>query len=245
MTRPKVGPGESGPKVPVHVAIIMDGNGRWAKRRGLPRLRGHQAGAESVRAIIRACRDAGVKYLTLYAFSVENWVRPRAEIRGLMSLLKRFLRRDERDLHENKVRLRVIGRLADLPAEIQQELKRVMKATEHYDAGQLILALSYGSRTELSDAVRRIARRVRDGEVTPDAIDEKTIAANLYAPDVPDPDLMIRTSGELRISNFLLWQLSYAELYFTDVLWPDFREEQFREALAEYARRHRRFGDIG
>ena len=235
---------ESAPKVPVHVAIIMDGNGRWAKQRGLPRLRGHREGAESVRAIIRACRNAGVKYLTLYAFSVENWVRPRAEIRGLMALLKRFLRRDERDLHENKVRLRVIGHLADLPVEIQRELKRVMKATEHYEAGQLILALSYGSRVELSDAVRRIARRVRDGEMTPDAIDEKTIAAHLYAPDVPDPDLMIRTSGELRISNFLLWQLSYAELYFTDVLWPDFREKQFQQALAEYARRHRRFGDI-
>jgi undecaprenyl diphosphate synthase len=244
MSKPKAAPGGDAPKVPVHVAIIMDGNGRWAKRRGLPRLRGHHAGAESVRAIIRACRDAGVKYLTLYAFSVENWVRPRAEIHGLMALLKRFLRRDERDLHENKVRLRVIGRLADLPPEIQRELKRVMKATEHYDAGQLILALSYGGRAELSDAVRRIARRVGDGELKPDEVDEKTIAAHLYAPDVPDPDLMIRTSGELRISNFLLWQLSYAELYFTDVLWPDFREEQFREALAEYARRHRRFGDI-
>ena len=244
MNKPKAGPGENGPRVPVHVAIIMDGNGRWAKQRGLSRLRGHQEGAESVRAIIRACRNAGVKYLTLYAFSVENWVRPRAEIHGLMSLLKRFLRRDERDLHENKVRLRVIGRLGDLPEDIQQELKRVMKATEHYEAGQLILALSYGGRAELSDAVRRIAHRVRDGELKPGNIDEKTIAAHLYAPDVPDPDLMIRTSGELRISNFLLWQLSYAELYFTDVLWPDFREEQFQQALAEYARRHRRFGDI-
>ena len=236
---------EEAPKVPAHVAIIMDGNGRWARRRGLPRIRGHHEGAESVRAIIRACRNAGVKYLTLYAFSVENWVRPRAEIRGLMILLKRFLSRDEHELHENKVRLRVIGRLADLPPEIQRELKRVMKATEHYDAGQLILALSYGGRAELSDAVRRIARRVRAGELEPGEVNEKTIADHLYAPDVPDPDLMIRTSGELRISNFLLWQLSYAELYFTDVLWPDFREEQFREALAEYSRRYRRFGDIG
>lgn len=235
---------EPAPKIPAHVAIIMDGNGRWAKRRGLPRLKGHQEGAESVRAIIRACRNAGVKYLTLYAFSVENWVRPRAEIRGLMMLLKRFLSRQEFELHENKVRLRVIGRMADLPPEIQRELKRVMKATEHYDAGQLILALSYGGRAELSDAVRRIAQRVRDGELKPGDVDEMTLAAHLYAPDVPDPDLMIRTSGELRISNFLLWQLSYSELYFTDVLWPDFREPQFREALAEYARRHRRFGDI-
>lgn len=231
-------------RVPRHVAIIMDGNGRWATRRGLPRIEGHQAGAESVRAIVRACREAGVQYLTLYAFSVENWVRPRSEIRGLMALLKRFLTRQEHELHENKVRLRVIGRLGDLPVDIQRELRRVMRATEHYKAGQLILALSYGGRAELTDAVRHIARRVRAGELKPEDIREKTISDHLYAPDVPDPDLMIRTSGELRISNFLLWQLSYTELYFTDVLWPDFREPQFRQALAEYAKRRRRFGDI-
>lgn len=232
------------PKIPVHVAIIMDGNGRWAQQRGLPRIRGHQMGAESVRAVLRACRDAGVKYLTLYAFSVENWVRPRSEIRGLMTLLKRFLAEHEHELHENKIRLRVIGRMQDLPADVRKELERVIRATESYDAGHLILALSYGGRAELTDAMRAIAREVREGRLDPDKITEQTIAAHLYCPDVPDPDLLIRTSGELRVSNFLLWQISYTELYFTEVLWPDFREEHFRQALAEYARRHRRFGDI-
>jgi undecaprenyl diphosphate synthase len=231
-------------KVPQHVAIIMDGNGRWAQRRGLPRIRGHQVGAESVRTIVRACKKAGVKYLTLYAFSVENWVRPKTEIRGLMRILKHFLMKEEKELHDNQVRLRVIGRLHDLPPDVQAELKRVMKATEHYTGGQLILALSYGGRAELVDAVRSIAKKVKKGELGPDSIDDRTIAENLYAPDIPDPDLMIRTSGEMRLSNFLLWQLSYAELYVTGTLWPDFREEQLKQALAEYARRRRRFGDI-
>ncbi len=232
------------PKIPAHVAIIMDGNGRWARRRGLPRIRGHQVGVESVRTIVRACKSAGVKYLTLYAFSVENWVRPKAEIRALMGILKTFLTKEEHELHENKVRFRVIGRTHDLPEDVQKELRRVMKATEHYAGGQLILALSYGGRAEITDAVRRIGRRIRAGELDPEKIDEQTIAENLYAPDVPDPDLMIRTSGEMRISNFLLWQLSYAELYVTDTLWPDFREEEFKKALEAYAQRHRRFGDI-
>ncbi len=230
--------------IPEHVAIIMDGNGRWARRRGLPRIKGHQEGAESVRAIVRACKNAGVKYLTLYAFSVENWIRPKAEIRGLMRLLKYFLTRQEHELHENKVRLRVIGRIQDLPEEIQKELARVIKATEHYTEGTLILALSYGGRAEITDAVKRIARRVKKGDLNPADIDEAVIAGHLYAPDIPDPDLMIRTSGEMRISNFLLWQLSYAELYVTDILWPDFREEEFKRALASYAQRQRRFGDI-
>jgi undecaprenyl diphosphate synthase len=231
-------------RIPRHVAIIMDGNGRWAQRRGLPRIHGHQVGTESVRAIVRACKKAGVKYLTLYAFSVENWVRPKTEIRGLMRILKRFLTREEKELHENQVRLRVIGRLHDLPADVQAELKRVMKVTEQYTGGQLILALSYGGRAEMVDAVRSIADKVKKGEISPDSIDEMTIAENLYAPDIPDPDLMIRTSGEYRISNFLLWQLSYAEFYITDVLWPDFREEEFARALEAYSRRRRRFGDV-
>jgi undecaprenyl diphosphate synthase len=231
-------------KVPQHVAIIMDGNGRWAQRRGLPRIRGHQVGTESVRTIVRACKKAGVKYLTLYAFSVENWVRPKTEIRGLMRILKHFLTKEEKELHDNQVRLRVIGRLHDLPPDVQAELKRVMKATEHYTGGQLILALSYGGRAELVDAVRSIARKVKKGDLAPDSIDDKTIAESLYAPDVPDPDLMIRTSGELRISNFLLWQLSYSEFYVTDVLWPDFREAEFAKALEAYSQRHRRFGDV-
>ena len=231
-------------RVPQHVAIIMDGNGRWAQRRGLPRIRGHQVGTESVRTIVRACKKAGSKYLTLYAFSVENWVRPKTEIRGLMRILKHFLTKEENELHENQVRLRVIGRLHDLPPDVQAELKRVMKATEHYTGGQLILALSYGGRAEIVDAVRAIARKAKKGDLSPEAIDDRTIAENLYAPDVPDPDLMIRTSGELRISNFLLWQLSYSEFYVTDVLWPDFREAEFEKALEAYSRRHRRFGDI-
>jgi undecaprenyl diphosphate synthase len=231
-------------QVPRHVAIIMDGNGRWAKQRGMPRLRGHQAGAESVRAALRAARAAGVHYLTLYAFSAENWIRPAEEIDGLMLLLRRFLRSDEHELHENQVRLRIIGHLADLPNAVQIELARVMEATRDYRSGTLTLALSYGGRHEIVDATRRIAEDVAAGRLRPEAITADTIAANLYAPDIPDPDLMIRTSGEMRVSNFLLWQISYAEFYVTDTLWPDFREEHFNEALAEYRRRHRRFGDV-
>ena len=228
--------------VPRHVAVIMDGNGRWAKQRGRPRLFGHRAGADSLRAILRACRDHGVEYLTVYAFSTENWVRPQDEVSGLMSLLRTFLKKDEHELHENQVRLRVTGRLQDLPKAVRGELERVMAATRNYEKGHLILALSYGGRAEIVDAVRAIAADVRAGRLAPEAIDEKAIAARLYLPDVPDPDLMIRTSGELRLSNFLLWQLSYAEFYFTETLWPDFREADFAKALEEYARRQRRFG---
>lgn len=229
---------------PVHVAVIMDGNGRWARERGLPRGKGHEAGAESVRAVVRACRDHGVHYLTLYAFSVENWKRPASEIQGLMGLLRRFVENEEHVLHERQVRLRVMGRIEDLPKLVQRKLRRVMEATAHYDSGQLILALSYGGRTEIAHAARQIAEKVRAGTLEPDAIDEAVVAAHLYLPDVPDPDLMIRTSGEMRLSNFLLWQLSYAELYTTPVLWPDFRDEQFAEALAAYRSRERRFGGL-
>jgi undecaprenyl diphosphate synthase len=230
--------------IPRHVAIIMDGNGRWAQQRGLPRGKGHEAGAESVRAVIRACHEAGVKYLTLYAFSVENWSRPREEVSGLMSLLLRFLAREEAVLHEKKIRLRLIGRLEDLPPEVREGLARAMAATEAYDQGQLILALSYGGRTEIAAAARRIADEVKAGKLDPAQVNEALFARYLYAPDVPDPDLLIRTSGEIRISNFLLWQASYAEFYFTPVLWPDFRDEQFAEALREYGRRRRRYGDV-
>jgi len=228
--------------VPRHVAIIMDGNGRWAKQRGLPHLKGHKQGAESVRTIVRACRNAGVEYLTLYAFSVENWVRPKSEINGLMRLLRKFLKEQEKELHKHKVRLRIIGRREDLPKSVRNSLTRVEKKTELYDKGHLILALSYGGRAEITDAVRKIAKAVQAGNMQAEAIDEKTVAAHLYAPDVPDPDLLIRTSGELRVSNFLLWQISYAEFYFTDVMWPDFDEEEFKKALVEYSRRQRRFG---
>jgi undecaprenyl diphosphate synthase len=229
---------------PAHVAVIMDGNGRWAAERGLPRAKGHEAGAESVRAVVRACRDHGIRYLTLYAFSVENWKRPRSEVQGLMSLLRRFMDNEEHLLHEQQIRLRIMGRLEDLPRLVQRRLQRVMEATAHYDAGQLILALSYGGRTEIATAARRIAEKVRARVLDPADVDEAMVAAHLYLPDVPDPDLMIRTSGELRLSNFLLWQLSYAELYTTPVLWPDFREKAFAEALAAYRARNRRFGGL-
>lgn len=231
-------------RVPRHIAIIMDGNGRWAQQRGWPRIKGHEAGADSVRAVVRACRDAGVEYLTLYAFSVENWVRPRDEIGGLMRLLQYFLEQNENELHENEIRLRVIGRLKDLPAPIRQRLRKTEKATQAYTRGNLILALSYGGRTELVDATRKIAAKVEAGKLKAKAINEDTIAAHLYAPDVPDPDLMVRTSGEMRLSNFLLWQLSYAELYVTDVLWPDFREADLQAAITAYGQRHRRYGAV-
>lgn len=231
-------------KTPRHVAIIMDGNGRWARERGLPRIKGHEAGAESVNAALRACRDLGIPYLTLYAFSVENWIRPPDEVMGLMGLLRLYLRRRARELHENQVRLHAIGRLGDLPAEVRQELDRAIAETAKYTERHLILALSYGGRAEIVDAARALARRVRAGELDPEAIDERELARHLYAPDIPDPDLMIRTSGEIRLSNFLLWELSYAEFYFTDVLWPDFREQHLRAAVDEFARRHRRFGDV-
>ncbi len=230
------------PAVPRHVAIIMDGNGRWAKQRHQPRLFGHRAGADSLRAVLRACRDHGVSFLTVYAFSTENWVRPKQEVAGLMSLLKTFLKKDEHELHQNQVRLRVTGRLADLPLAVRAELTRVMTATRHYTKGHLILALSYGGRAEIVDAARALAADVQAGRCRPDQITEEAFAARLYLPDVPDPDLLIRTSGEIRLSNFLLWELSYAEFYFTETLWPDFGEADFAKALAEYARRQRRFG---
>jgi undecaprenyl diphosphate synthase len=233
------------PRIPAHVAIIMDGNGRWAQQRNLPRAKGHEKGAESVRVAIKTCKKLGIKYLTVYAFSVENWNRPKPEIEALMNLLKKFLRNEEREFHENKIRLRAIGRLSDLPKSVRRELNHVMQATEHYKDATLVLALSYGGRTEIAHAARELARKVKAGTLEPDAIDEAAISANLYAPDIPDPDLMIRTSGEMRISNFLLWEMSYAEMYITDTLWPDFREEHMIKAVEEYGRRHRRFGLVG
>jgi undecaprenyl diphosphate synthase len=235
----------SGPaRLPVHVAIIMDGNGRWARARGLPRLKGHEAGAESVRAVLGAARDHGVRYLTLYAFSVENWRRPKDEVSGLMRLLSLFLGRYERDLHANRTRLRVMGRRSDLPAAVDAVLRKAEASTSGYTERELILALSYGGRTEIAAAARRIAEQVKAGTLQPEEVTETTVAAALYLPDVPDPDLIIRTSGELRISNFLLWQAAYSEFYVTPVLWPDFRETEFAAALAEFGRRGRRFGGV-
>ena len=229
-------------KLPAHVAIIMDGNGRWAEQRNLSRIKGHERGAESVRVAIKTCKKLGIKYLTVYAFSVENWNRPKAEIEALMALLKKFLRSEEREFHENRIRLRAIGRLGDLPKSVRRELNHVMQVTEHYRDATLVLALSYGGRTEIANAAKELARLAKAGTLDPETIDEAALGAHLYAPDIPDPDLMIRTSGEMRLSNFLLWQLSYAEFYITDTLWPDFREEHLAKAVEEYGKRHRRFG---
>ncbi|MCU0857172.1 MAG: isoprenyl transferase [Pontiellaceae bacterium] len=231
-------------KIPSHVAIIMDGNGRWAQQRGLSRLKGHEQGAESVRAVLRAVRQAGVRYLTLYAFSTENWIRPKDEVEGLMNLLSIFIDRHGKELLENKIRLRVMGQFDRLPRTVQKKLAQLMeKSAENYEY-TLILALSYGSRLEIADAAKAIARKTARGELDPETVTEETVANHLYLPDVPDPELMIRTSGELRLSNFLLWQLSYAELYVTDVFWPDFREKEFFQALEVFGRRGRRYGGV-
>ena len=230
--------------VPRHVAIIMDGNGRWAKQRGMSRIRGHQEGAKSVQEVLEEALACGVEYLTLYAFSVENWIRPKDEVKGLMMLLQQYLRLNVKELHKREVRFRAIGRLTDLPAAIQKEIAKTTRDTAGYTKGNLTLCLSYGGRAELADAARAIARKVKAGEIDPESVSETTLASHLYAPELPDPDLMIRTSNEQRISNFLLWQLSYAEFYFTPVFWPDFRAPQFRAALEDYQKRKRRFGDI-
>jgi len=229
---------------PRHIAIIMDGNGRWASARGLPRIFGHRAGAESVRRIVEAACELGVKALTLYAFSWENWDRPGEEIHELMGLLDDFVRRETPTLLANQIRLRAIGRVDELPEQVVGNLRRAIAHTASMTRMTLTLALSYGGRQEIVDAARRVARLVQRGELQPDHIDEFVFAQQLYAPDLPDPDLLIRTSGEQRLSNFLLWQLSYAELYVTPKLWPDFTKEDLAEAMTEYERRERRFGKI-
>jgi len=231
--------------LPRHVAIIMDGNGRWARQRGLPRVEGHRAGIEAVRDIVRASGEVGLKYLTLYAFSVENWRRPAQEIRFLMGLLRQFLRDQLAELNRNRVRLRAIGRLGDLPGPVRRQLERTTEATRHNDGMVLTLALSYGARAELADAVQAIAREVAAGRLRPEDVGEATISQHLYAPELPDPDLLVRTSGEMRVSNFLLWQISYCEFWVTKTLWPDFRREELWRAFRSYAKRQRRFGRVG
>ena len=230
-------------KIPRHIAMIMDGNGRWAKLRGKPRIEGHKAGSETVREVLKYCRESGVQYLTLYAFSTENWSRPDDEVNGLMSLLSSFISRYKKELVANKVRLRIIGRRSDLPEYVQDSLEEVERETSGFER-QLIVALSYSGRSELAAAVKSIARKAAAGEIAPEDVNEDTIAAHLYAPDVPDPDLIVRTSGEMRVSNFLLWQCAYSEFYITDVLWPDFRKDDFNRALEAYASRGRRFGGV-
>jgi undecaprenyl diphosphate synthase len=230
--------------LPAHVAIIMDGNGRWAKQRHLPRVEGHREGAESVRMVVRAAGEAGVKYLTVYAFSVENWGRPKDEVDTLMKYLARYLKNEIGELNRNNVRLEAIGQIYRLPEFVQQQLEKSKAALSRNNGLTLILALSYGSRTEIVEAVRDIAGKVQKGKLDPAEINEETITQHLYTKNFPDPDLLIRTSGEMRVSNFLLWQISYAELVVTPTLWPDFRKAQLFDALEEYGRRHRRFGGV-
>lgn len=220
----------------------MDGNGRWAKERGLPRVEGHRNGVESVRAVVRAAGEVGIKYLTLYAFSVENWNRPKDEVDTLMKYLARFLKNEIGELTRNNVRLEVIGQIYRLPEFVQEQLKKTQAALAKHNGLTLILALSYGGRQEIVEGVRAIADKVKAGKLEPAEINEQVISQNLYTHQYPDPDLLIRTSGELRVSNFLLWQISYAEFVVTQTLWPDFRRAEFFAALEEYTRRHRRFG---
>ena len=227
-----------------HVAIIMDGNGRWATARGLPRVMGHHAGAQAVRRIVEASCELNLQALTLYAFSWENRDRPADEIQELMHLLEEFIQRETPTLLANGVRLRAIGRLDELPTGVMERLQRTIARTAHGERLTLTLALSYGGRQEIVDAARRLAQQVQRGTVRPEQIDEALFARQLYAPDLPDPDLLIRTSGEQRLSNFLLWQSSYTELYVTPKLWPDFTKADLVEAMAEYERRERRFGRI-
>ena len=230
--------------LPAHVAIIMDGNGRWAKQRHLPRVEGHRQGVESVRAVVRAAGEIGLKYLTLYAFSVENWNRPKDEVDTLMKYLARYLKNEIGELNRNNVRLEAIGQIYRLPEFVQEQLRKTKAALSRNNGLTLILALSYGGRTELVEAMRSIAEKVKTGTIEPAEINEEVIGQHLYTRNWPDPELLVRTSGELRISNFLLWQISYAELVVTPTLWPDYRKAQFYEALEEYTRRHRRFGGL-
>lgn len=231
-------------KMPAHVAIIMDGNGRWARQRLLNRVQGHEKGAETVRTIVRSCRQIGISHLTLFAFSTENWQRPRIEVQALMKLLEHFLETEQDELVNNDIRLDAIGETERLTAGARQALKRVMRLTDANRAMTLHLALSYGSRAEILRMVRLLARKVRSGEIEPGDITEDLVARHLYTARIPDPDLLIRTSGEMRISNFLLWQIAYAEIFVTPTLWPDFSREEFLGILKDYQQRDRRFGKV-
>ena len=235
---------QAGGKCPIHVAIIMDGNGRWAAKRGLPRTEGHIAGVKAVRRVVEIAGEVGVKYLTLYTFSVENWKRPKEEVASLMALLARTTLQEFDDLMKNDVRLITTGRIGELPAARRRVLQTAIRKTSGNKGLTLNLALNYGGRTEIVDAVRAVAEDVRKGKVEPQAIDEGLFAGYLYTVGLPDPDLLIRTSGEMRLSNFLIWQTSYTEIHITDVLWPDFSQADFLEALQDYIKRERRFGRV-
>ncbi len=234
----------SHPDIPQHVAIIMDGNGRWANDRGLPRLEGHRAGAESVREVMEACIELKIEYLTLYAFSSENWSRPEAEVTALMALLDAFLVEKAKDLDRQNVRLLAIGQLDRLPQKTQDLIEEIKARTAGHTALTLVLALSYGGREEIVEAAKSLAIDAATGKISPFAIDKKQFASRLQTSAFPDPDLLIRTSGEMRISNFLLWQISYTEMVIVKKFWPDFRQGDLFEAVAEYKRRHRRFGAL-
>ena len=235
---------EAAELLPLHVAVIMDGNGRWAKQRKLPRAEGHRRGAESARAVIRVASELGVKYLTLYTFSMENWNRPKAEVEAIMRYLVMYLKKETPDLNKHNVRLEVIGQTHRLPDRVQAQLEKTRTALAKNTGLTLVLALSYGSRAEIVDAARSIAQKALKGTVAPDEIDEELLGSHLYTGHMPDPDLLVRTSGEMRLSNFLLWHMSYAEMVVTPVLWPDFRKPEFIAAIEEFARRHRRFGKL-
>ena len=231
-------------KLPTHLAIIMDGNGRWAKSRLLNRIKGHEKGADTVRTVVKTCRELGIAYLTLYAFSTENWQRPKAEVSALMNLLKRYLDSELADMLENNIRLNVVGEIQRLPQQVSGTLQRVMDKTRHNTGLRLSLALSYGGRSEIVRAAGLLAEKVRRGDLQPEEISSRLFCEHLYTHDLPDPDLLIRTSGEMRISNFLLWQIAYAEIYVTRTLWPDFSAEELKNILEDYQQRERRFGKV-
>ncbi|MEJ5340032.1 MAG: isoprenyl transferase [Thermogutta sp.] len=231
-------------KRPRHIAAIMDGNGRWAQRRGLPRIEGHRHGVAAVRRTVEECVRLGIEYLTLYCLSSENWKRPKSELDFLLRLLEQYIVEERQTFLENNVRVVVIGKREGIPSHVQREIDKTVEMTADQTGLCLCLAVNYGGRAEILDAVRAIAAKVAEGQLSPNDIDEATFSAHLYTAGMPDPDLLIRTAGELRVSNFLLWQISYAELWVTDVCWPDFDENLLRQAIRDYARRVRRFGGL-
>ena len=232
-------------RIPEHVAIIMDGNGRWAKKNNLSRIDGHTEGTQSVRSIMRAAANIGIQYFTFFTFSTENWSRPKIEIEGLMKLLIESLLTYEKELHENNIKLQIMGNINELPRTVQKIVNRIVLDTKEYSKSNLILALNYGGRLEITEAAKKIALKIKNNELNINDINEDLISKHMYLPEIPDPDLIIRTSGEMRLSNFMLWQLSYAEIIVTDKLWPEFKEEDFYNALKEFDLRDRRFGKIG
>ncbi|MEA5581612.1 isoprenyl transferase [Nodularia harveyana UHCC-0300] len=230
--------------LPKHVAVIMDGNGRWAKRQGLPRIMGHKRGVDALKDLLRCCKDWGIQALTAYAFSTENWKRPQEEVDFLMTLFQRVLRQELREMVKENVQIQFVGNLDALPPSLQAEISRSMAETRHNQAIRFTVATNYGGRQEILQACRAIAQKVQEGVIKPDEIDEQLFERHLYTAGITDPDLLIRTSGEMRLSNFLLWQMAYGEIYITDALWPDFDRNEFHRALSVYQQRERRFGKV-